>query len=86
VSRLSSIEVIPSETTSPLAKVVLKIKTSGNKETETTINIPKDKLNELLTGFFNLLFSLFYIKTAVLNINIISELKNVRTLMEQVLQ
>ncbi|XP_011503211.1 PREDICTED: COMM domain-containing protein 4 isoform X2 [Ceratosolen solmsi marchali] len=63
LSRLSSIEAIPSEPTTPFAKVALKIKTLGYKEKETIINIPKDKLSELLT-----------------------ELKNVRTLMEEVLQ
>ena len=50
VSRLSSIEVVPCESASPFAKVALKIKTTGDKEKETTISIPKDRLSELLTG------------------------------------
>ncbi|XP_001607464.2 COMM domain-containing protein 4 [Nasonia vitripennis] len=63
LSRLSSIEIVPSESTSPFSKVALKIKTVGDKEKETTINIAQDKLSELFT-----------------------ELKSVRSLMEQVLQ
>jgi len=63
INRVASVDVVPSEN-SPFAKMVLKtVNFPGDEEKETSINIPKDKLNELLT-----------------------ELKTVRSLMEQVIQ
>lgn len=50
VNRLSSIEVQSCEGSSPYAKLSLKLKTLEDKEQEKEINIPKEKLNELLTG------------------------------------
>lgn len=63
LSRLESIQVVNDDKSSPLKQVNLKIKTCGNKIDETTINFPRDKLDQLL-----------------------KEMKNVRSLMEQVIQ
>ena len=50
VSRLSSVEVAPCENHSPFVKITLRTKCINDKEKETTINVTKDKLSELLSG------------------------------------
>ncbi|XP_014233734.1 COMM domain-containing protein 4 [Trichogramma pretiosum] len=48
LSRLSSVEVVPNEEQSPFAKIVFKTTSGDENERETTLNISKDKLSEIL--------------------------------------
>ncbi|RLU26148.1 hypothetical protein DMN91_002314 [Ooceraea biroi] len=48
VSRLSSIEVLPCDSTSPVSTVALKLKKIDGNEEASTINISKDDVQMLL--------------------------------------
>ncbi|XP_018367015.1 PREDICTED: COMM domain-containing protein 4 isoform X2 [Trachymyrmex cornetzi] len=48
VSRLSSIEVLPCDSSSPVSAVTLKLKKIDGKEEDSTINISKDNVQVLL--------------------------------------
>lgn len=50
VSRLSSIEVLPCDSTSPVSTVTLKLKKTDGNEEDSTINISKDDVQVLLKG------------------------------------
>lgn len=50
VSRLSSIEVLPCDSSSPISAVTLKLKKIDGKEEDSTINISKDDVQVLLKG------------------------------------
>jgi len=50
VSRLSSIEVLPCDSSSPVSAVTLKLKKIDGKEEDSTINISKDDAQILLKG------------------------------------
>lgn len=50
VSRLSSIEVLPCDSTSPVSTVALKLKKIDGNEEDSIINISKDDVQVLLKG------------------------------------
>lgn len=50
VSRLSSIEVLPCDSASPVSTVALKLKKVDGNEEDSTINISKDDVQVLLKG------------------------------------
>lgn len=50
VSRLSSIEVLPCDSASPVSTVALKLKKIDGNEEDSTINISKDDVQVLLKG------------------------------------
>ncbi|KAG5338467.1 COMD4 protein, partial [Acromyrmex heyeri] len=52
VSRLSSIEVLPCDSSSPVSAMTLKLKKIDGKEEDSTINISKDDVQVLLKGKF----------------------------------